>query len=117
MDDDAKSTGRADQATKLALLIKAYRTGLFRARTDDERLLLAQVDQLLNPSGGPARAPRADDLAPLGDNDYLRIWDGLQQRVDLLEDAWRRGMAFPETADQSDALAEVERVLGSHCEG
>ena len=26
-------------------------------------------------------------------------------------------MAFPETAVQSDALAEVERVLGSHCEG
>ena len=112
MDDDAKLAGRVDQATKLAILIKAYRAGAFRARNDEERALLADVDALLNPVAAARSVPPSAALEPLSSGDYLGAWDGLQQRVDLLENAWRRGMGRCDTPEQRQVCADVERLLG-----
>ncbi len=65
MDDRQKLEHRVSQATKLAVLIRAYRAGVFRARNDEERMLMRRLDGLLNPSDERQRPPRASDLEPL----------------------------------------------------
>lgn len=114
MGDREKLDLRVHQATKLAVLIKAYRAGVFRARNDEERALLGRVDALLNRSDEPSRPPRPGHLEPLSDRDYINAFGALQERVDLLEDAWQRGLGVATTPEQRKALEEVTRVLAPH---
>jgi hypothetical protein len=112
MDEQQKLDVRIGQATKLAVLIKAHRAGVFKARTEEDRALIGHLDALLNPSDEPSRRPATADLEPLSDRDYITVFDALQERVDLLEKAWHSGMVVAETHQQREALAEGARALG-----
>jgi hypothetical protein len=126
MSDAEKLAIRAGLAERVGALMGAWWLGMYRARDEEERELLAEVaktvtgpDEAADGEPGATRLGlrgRADpdqqaDMVRLSDEEYLEIFDQLTTRYVLLRNAFRAGMVVAEGPEQRRQLEELREVM------
>lgn len=114
---------RGALANRVGALMRAWWLGMVVAEDEDERRL---HDELVAAVGEPGarrlegdRTPLAVRVEPplesgisrLSDDEYLAVFDQLMTRLELLRQAYERGMIVAANAEQEEALARIEELL------
>ncbi|MBS1881271.1 MAG: hypothetical protein JST31_17290 [Actinobacteria bacterium] len=114
---------------RVGALMRAWWLGMVTARDEDEQEL---YDELVSLVGEPGARRLEGDLTPLAvrlepplesgisdesdlsrisDDEYLSVFDQLMTRLELLRQAYDRGMIVASTPEQEQQLARIRELL------
>lgn len=114
---------RGALANRVGALMRAWWLGMVVAEDEDERELYDRLVEAVGEPGArrlesdrtplavPVEPPVESGLTRLTDDEYLAVFDQLMTRLELLRQAYERGMIVAETAEQEEQLERIRELL------
>lgn len=114
---------RGALANRVGALMRAWWLGMVVAEDEEERTLYDELVEAVGEPGArrlegdrtplavPVEPPVESGLTRLSDDEYLAVVDQLMTRLELLRQAYERGMIVAETGEQQEQLERIRELL------
>ena len=114
---------RGALSNRVGALMRAWWLGMVVAEDEEERALYGELVEAVGAPGArrlegdrtplavPVEPPLESGLSQLSDDEYLAVFDQLMTRLELLRQAYERGMIVAADAEQEEQLERIRELL------